>query len=235
LPASVVGGAKGGKVSVAVGNAGTDAFAGNADVRLVASTDGTADANDTEIARQTVKLSLKPGAKPKAVKFAFNFPPGLADGSYTIIAEVDPANAVTETAENDNAAAAATPVTIAAPFIDLALAAPTGLAASVTAGKKSKLTVPVQNLGNILAKGTATLTLAASTDGTANGAIQVATANVKVSIKPGATKNTKVSFTVPAGFATGSYTLFVTLTALDFTDAQSANNLISAATPFVVG
>lgn len=232
VPPAVVGGSAG-KLAVRVTNAGVETFSGPVTVRLVASADGAVDGADAEVATRTVKLSLKPG-RAKSVKFKFTYPAGLPDGSYSLLAQVDPDGSASQTPKTDDVAPAGQ-VTIAAPFVDLAAAFPSPLAAEYRVGRKAKVAVRLGNLGNVLAKGTATLTLTSSADDVSDaGDAVVGTATVKVKLKPAAGKAYKVSFTLPPGFPAGSTRLFATVASTDLTDAASLNNSVLATEAFVV-
>lgn len=229
LPASVVGGAKGGNLSVRVTNAGNATVTSPITVRLLASADGVLDGADTEIVRTTSAGSIKAG-KSKTVKFKFNYPAGVAAGAYSILAQIDPDNALAgEAPKTDNVAVSPTQVTIAPPFIDLAATLPTPITAPFKLGKKGKLTLVLQNLGNVIAKGTAAATVTFSTDASKDDADAATVANAKVNLKPNTLKRSKLSFTLPPALTASSYRLFIDVVATDFTDVSTANNSVLAA------
>lgn len=233
LPASVVGG-DAGKTSVRITNSGTGEFKATVDLRLLASTDGNADGGDTQIVTVPVKLSLKPG-KSKIVKLKFDYPSGLADGAYSILAQVDPAASASQNPKTDDVASLGQ-VTIAAPFTDLGVSFPVALKSDYDPGKKAKITVRLANAGNVLADGTAVVTLVSSADTTVDsGDLTLGTATVKVKIKPGAAKNFRVSFTLPDTAPPGSTNLIATIApTLGVADNNSVNDSAIAAQPFVV-
>ena len=232
LPASVVGGAAG-KLTVRVVNAGTAAFSGPVELRLLVSSDATADGGDSPLVDRTVKLSLKPG-KSKSIKFKFVYPSGLPSAAYTVLAQLDPGAVAQELPKTDNVAAAGQ-VTIAPPFTDLAASFPTPLAAGYKAGKKSTVAVKLTNLGNVLATGMTTITLSSSADAVSDaGDTTVGTLRAKVKLKPGASKTYKVKLALPAGFTAGSTQLFASLASTGLTDSNAQNDTVLAAQPFVV-
>ncbi len=218
LPASVVGGAKG-KITVLVRNHGGQKLNGPVTIDLFASSDGTIGQDDTAIVSLTKSLKIKAG-KSKKVKMKFSFPTGMADGAYQILARVASA---TEGNTGDNVISASAPVTIARPFVDLAsnfAKTPT----SLKAGKKAKASVALQNLGNVVHNGAVQVTLYASTDGTLNGATQLATVTKNLKVKTGKSKKVKVSFTCASNMPAGSYYLVATTNPIGVTDTVAANN-----------
>src|SRR5262249_8003223 len=113
LPPAVVGGAKG-SATVLVSNTGSIIAQGTVTVQLFATGNGQADA---PLGTITKKLKLKPG-KSKGLKFKFLYPSNLPDGPYTLVGRIDTLNVVSEQSETNNEATSS-PITIAAPFVDL--------------------------------------------------------------------------------------------------------------------
>ncbi len=208
LPASVVGGAPG-FVTVTVSNSVGATAALNEDVTInvLVSADATADAGDSGVFTVTKHLKLASG-KHKAFKVKFNYPSGLAEQGYYVLAKAIPATDDADPA--NNVGASATQVTIAPPFVDLGFDPAVGATLPtkpLVRGKKTKASLTLRNAGNVLAKGVTSVDVLASTDQTLDGADpMVATVTgVKLNVKNGATKKVKVSFTVPADFAPGTY------------------------------
>ena len=79
----------------------------------------------------------------------------------------------------------------------------------MTLGKSAGLSLPLQNTGNVMAKGTISIELLASRDGSPNGAVPIGTATAKVGVKPGASKATKFKLTLPASLPDGAGVYFL--------------------------
>lgn len=227
LPAAVVGGAKG-KLTVRVTNSGTGLVSGPVSVGLYASAgNGSFEpSSDTLITTLTKNLKLKT-TKAKTLKFNFAYPASVADGSYSILAVVDPSNSVSESNDTNNVAVAPTPVTIAAPFVDLTGTLP-GAPAALTQGAKGTVSVLVANGGNVVASGTVTVTVHASTDATLAGSVgQLGTATTKLKLKAGAAKAFKVKYAVPT-LTAGNYFLVAQIDSGNgVTESNETNNLVS--------
>jgi Tol biopolymer transport system component len=227
--ASFVTGArvKGAAAIVTITNTGDD-FNGPVTVGLFGSLDNSLDTNvDAQITTLTKKLKIA-AAQSKTVRLKISMFPSVADGDYTIFAQVSNPTAGTGASTNDEK------VTLAAPYIDLS---PTAFGAfpttPLTRGKRARLSLTVLNSGNVNAKATVPVTIAISSDPSGAGATTIATVNVKVNLKPAATKTLKLNFTVPADAATGG-ALYVVAT-LDPANVvpeknDSNNTLVSSTT-----
>jgi hypothetical protein len=205
----VIGGDKKAKAALAVTltNAGADNYNGAVTVAVFASTDGTTNPGPaTQIGTVNAKLKLKPGAT-KSVKLNAAIP-ALADGDYTLIATVSGPGA-----DNVEFIKSGPAVRVEQPVIRLnALPAPPGK--PLAFGKSASLALPLQNNGNVMAKGTVSIELLASRDGSPANAVSLGTVNAKVGVKPGASKATKFKLTLPASLpdGAGTYVLLAKLT-----------------------
>ena len=124
---------------------------------LFASPDGTLSASDVAITTvSSGALKLKTGAS-KTISVNYNYPTGLASGSYRIVAVVNSSNSLAETNYTDNTSAS-TPVTIAPAFVDL-------MGAIITApkvifqGKVTSVSLVVSNGGNSPSTGGVSITM----------------------------------------------------------------------------
>jgi len=164
LPPSVVGGSKG-RVKVRITNQGDAPVAGPVSVALLARDNdpNTPATGDTPIVTTPAKnVKLKPG-KGRFVPVKFDYP-DVPSAAYTLVAVVDAGSGVTEGNETNNEGSAATAVTIAPAFVDLAATAvgdPKG--GTIAIGKKNSITLTVQNLGNVPATGLLKMDFYAST------------------------------------------------------------------------
>jgi hypothetical protein len=232
FPAAVVGGAKTKGATLKLTNTGDQDAKATVAVTVFASADQELDeTQDTSIAViNGVKLAVKKG-KGKTVKLKFTqFPSTLADGDYYLIARVDSGGVLPELKKSDNNAVTASPINIAAPFTELS-GRPGSIKGTLAPGAKVSASAPVVNAGNVAVKASVPVAIVASPgDQTlGNGDTTIATPTVKMSIKPGASKNVKLSFTLPAtGLTPGTYSLLAVLDAGGTlpTEKNAANNVV---------
>jgi hypothetical protein len=214
-PASVVSGdrkAKG-SIAVTVRNDTNAAFNGSVTVSVLASQDAVADSGDVAVVQSDKRLKLKVG-QTKVVKLKASMT-SIPVGAYTLLGAA--------TASNLTSFAAGPAVNVQTAFVHLVSGGTaTPPKKPIAAGKKTSLSVPMRNDGNIATSKTpATYTLEFSTDGGAMSVFQM-TATGKVRLKAGQSKPQKVSFVVPAGSVpAGTYSLVVKLSAeLNDTNSQ---------------
>jgi len=207
LPSSVVAGSRG-TVTVVVTNGGNAALTGPVTITLLASQDQSADAGDVQITSVVKTLKLRPG-QSKSVRVSFTYPGGLPDGPYFILSRVEfpGAGAAGSDPGLTAVASSASPVIIAAPFVDL-----TGSVAGALLAAQAKASVPirVQNVGNITFKGTITVRLYASADQTIDAGDASVAVPVKLNLRAGAGKVQVLKFTPPA-LSPGTYFLIVSI------------------------
>jgi hypothetical protein len=195
------------------------------EVDLFASPTNTVGSNAVKLTSVTKKIKLKAGKSMKVTFKNFTWDASL-DGSFFLIGDVNATNSVPESTASDNLAVSASAVTVKAPFVDLANMW-NGTLPTIASGKKTTVIVPVQNKGNIAAKGTATFTVQASS-GTPT---TIATVPVKVNIPPGKTAKVRVIFT-PTSLASGTYNLII---AVAFTgDTDSSNDSVTSGSTFTI-
>lgn len=227
----VVGGSAG-IVRVRVTNNGDAAFKAPALLQLLASADATPDSGDAVLVSQTPNLNLRPG-KSKVFKLKYEHPLGIADGTYKLLAQID-GDAQADQSPRTNDVDEFDDFTLAAPFVDLSAAQGAPLSAAYKVGKKGKVSVTLTNLGNVPARGSLAFTFTSSADGTLDGGdTVVGTTNVKVNLKPAASRTLKVTLAIPGTFDGGTSQLFVSFAGVDITDTNAADNQFLAAEPFV--
>jgi len=236
LPDSVVGGVKGAAV-VTVTNTGNQAVSGPVTITLLASLDPNADGADTPLVVLSNKpVKLKPG-KARRFRTRFVVPQSLVDGNYFIVAKVEPGSGITDVGPLNDVSATAMPITVAAPFTDLTgqgPASPSGL----TPGAAATIPVTVSNQGNVPARGTIAIQVlaAASATPSASDTTLANSANVKVNLKPSASKTFNVKAQVPSTLPAGTYTLLAVISStLTPPDADLANNVLVGPMPLVIG
>jgi hypothetical protein len=132
--------------------------------------------------------------------------------------------------ESDNNAATLTPITIAAPFVDLS-ATPVSLKGIPASGAKVSATILTRNAGNIAVKQSLPVAILASPgDSTVgNGDTSIATQLAKLNLKPSASKNTKLAFALPFGvtLAPGTYALLAVLdSSSSLAESDETNNVV---------
>jgi hypothetical protein len=211
LPATVLGGSKG-KASINVANLGNGNFKGSAKITLFASGDPIVDASDAAIVTMTKKLDIKAG-KAKKVDLSFKLPADLGDGAYHLLAQVEAAG---ESNAANNVAAAA-PVTIQRPFVDVS-AVLSKLPGSLVRGKKAEVSVKLDNLGNVEGKGRVQIQLFASNDGVTPVGEPLATLG----------KSVKLKLKVPDSLAGQTNLVAVVTPQSGLADASVSNNQVGS-------
>jgi hypothetical protein len=215
-------------VRVTVSNPDAATFSQTVTINLYTSLDTTLDGADALTLTTAKKLKIK-SEHEKAIKLKIrNFPAGLSDGVYHVIAQVVPAAGTTATAVTDATS------NIQAPFVNLAgtMVAPT----AITIGKKSAVKAVVQNLGNVLLSGTVMIDVQATPQIVTDVINTLASIPVKLKLKPNHGKKVTLKFLTPANLTAGqSYTFNVVLDSTSLvTESTEADNLIVSATPTLV-
>jgi hypothetical protein len=226
VPSSAVGGrkVKGASAVVDITNIAPDTYNGDVTVTLFASLNATLESGtDAPISSLTRKIRID-SAQSKSLKLKIARFPSVPDGDYVIIAQVSSPTAGAGTNSNDEA------IRIAAPFVDLSgTFAP--VPATLTRGKRARLSLTVNNAGNVNAKGTIPVTVAVSSDPGGAGATTIATVNAKLSLKANASRTLKFNFTLPAEAPAGAQFFVVTLGSLPApAESNVTNNTVLSAT-----
>jgi subtilase family serine protease len=226
IATAVVAGAKG-SANVAVTNSGDAPLDTTVRVGMFVSSDAAFDGADTAAGTPVDKrLRLKPGAR-KVVKLKFTYP-DVPDGDYTLLGVVDPAGAITESNEANNAAGAPATVNIRHAFVDLTGSVPSPLSGTLAPGGRVTAPLVLQNLGSVTAKGSVTLTLLGTDPAGVAADVPLGQVVQRVSLKPGASRHVRVNFTLPGNVPVGPYTFTVTLDALaPLVDENPANNRVT--------
>lgn len=149
----------------------------------------SADGNVRTIGTATAKIpNLKDGAS-KNVPVKISLPADLASGTYTLIASVSPPSALEDTNPNNDTTNGKT--VIASPAnTDLALAATSSVSGAVATGSSAIVRATLSNLGNVAAKGAATLEIISTpTNGTPT--VLATLPNVKFNLLPGKSFSSK--------------------------------------------
>jgi subtilase family serine protease len=225
---SVVGGATG-SVKVAVTDVSGTPFLGPVTVTLYSSSGGSISASSNLLATVTVKSLSLPANGSKIFKLNFTYPSTLSTGNYDIIASAQ-ASATDDVA---GTALSASPVTIAAPVVDLATAFASQSAIAVHPGKSTTVAITITNTGNVTAAGTLALLLYASASGVIDAnAVQLASEpKVKIKIAAGKHLTLHVRFKAPSSLDAGAYSLIASITPTTTpSDANASNNIAVIAT-----
>lgn len=230
LPEDLISGQRGRipGLAVNVNNAGNAAVRGDVVFRVFASTDGVLDAGDPMLVEQSRRLNLQAGRARKVPIQLRDVPPGVAQNTYRLLAQVDVTNAVVEDIEGNNTIASSGTVPIGPAFINLT-ATRAFVRPPVRAGRPASGLLTVLNAGNVNAKGSATVNVLfrpvnATTGGTA---VDVP---VRINIKAKKTKQLKGRIPVPANLTPGDYTVIATITTLvGIADANPGDNSATVA------
>ena len=224
LPSTVIGGAAvHGKVTFNLINQGGTLTKGSATMRVYASTSGVVDSAATLVATMMRHVSIKPSGTLAFPVVITSLPTTLADGTYTLLAQVtDPSGKVGTSTTGPT-------VRVAQPFIDLSavFASPLLITSGLVSTKMTAVSVSLMNHGNVSAGGLATLTLYTSVSGQLDGG-QTALPGFKpipLRLKPGKSTTIRLRLKLP----TGTYFLVGMLDdpSLSPTDSQ-ANDKIFA-------
>lgn len=221
LPSAVLGSSKG-KLVVTLSQSQTPKFSGPVSIAIYASTDKTFSNDDTLITTMMLpRVNLRQGIG-KNVTLKFDYPSDVSSGTYYLLANADATSTDTAVAT----AVSASTVAFTGPTVDISASFDGPVA--VVPGKTAHGVLIIQNLGNVLANGSANITLYSSTDKTLDASdILIATIpGVKIRIKPGQSKKVHVRFVAPAKLAAGSYNLIASVDPLTVpADLNTANNV----------
>ena len=221
--ANVIGGSAG-LLKVRLANTSSTTFSGPITVTLFTSTDGTSEGEQvTALPIKSVKL--RSGAS-RMVTLKFDYPVDLTTGAYHLIASAAATSTTTQAT-----VAASSAVTITAPSVDLSVAFANAAAVAVVPDRNGKVSLRIENLGNVVAKGTVTITLTAvsTADGSSEDVALPVTRKVKIAV--GKTIGLALPFTPPADLGAGTYTLVATITSSTTpADGDTANDTASTMT-----
>jgi hypothetical protein len=233
VPANVIGGArrKPRALRVTVINDGPRSAVGSVTVRVVASTDGFADASDPIVAELPGQELTLGHRESKVFKLRVGAFPAALDGDYRLLAVVDPGDVMPERIESNNTATHDTTIRIAAPFVDLGVSAPS-LTGRLAPGKKASLAVTLRNDGNQPAATVTPLRVRLTTDPANPAAVaRVIDVPLKLKLKPGASRLVRAKLTLPADMPPGAYFVVTELLAAD---PDPSDNTATSASPVTV-
>ena len=231
--ATIIGGASG-VLRLRITNTADARFTGPVSIALYAATndqtDSTSLAGDIPITTATFS-NLNVGAgKSKVVPVKFDYPSGLGDGAYFLIASLDEMGM--DTANSVNASPAT--VRIDAASVDLAAAFASAGPVQVRSGGNSSVLVTVKNLGNVAAGGTLDLSLYASADQTLNTAadrLLTGLSGRAIHLMPGHSMRIRLTFQTPSNLTPGNFFLIASAdSSTQPADSNSANDIAVAAT-----
>lgn len=208
VPSAVISGSKG-KIKLRITDETAAVAAGSTQVQLFASLIQHLSPNDVPFATiSTGALKLRAGGS-KLITANVNYPSGIADENYFILASIDPANAVAESDEPDNVTASGSTVAISPSFVDLTGTFGAPVPASIGGVKPATVPVVVGNIGNTLATGSIAISIFASTDATfdAGDTLLTRVTGQHINLKPGQTHVLRLRVATSAGLAPGKYFL----------------------------
>lgn len=225
---SAVGNTLSGPSKVIVTNSGNQTAKGTIQIRLFVSQSPTDVTGATQVSHFNRNVNLKAG---KSVAFAlpgFRYSSAL-NGQYFLVAQVQAVKGITETNTANNLGAS-TAITVAPAFVDLANLFTGNLPATLVPGKRTVLTLPLMNKGNVTARGVANVTVIASPSSSGIGGPTLATLKRPVLMGAGKTVKYNLRFLVPT-LSPGTY--FVVTDVVLAGDTQSANNTAVSTGTFV--
>ena len=232
LPTSVIAGvthSTGGE-TVTIVNSGNQAAKGTIVINVYASPDGTIRGNAPLVGSITRKINIRAGGRAVFVVPGFVWPASLS-GTFFLVADVNATGSLAETSLTDNTNITAKSTVVVPPFVDIDNLWNMKLPPGLKVGRRVLLPVLLKNVGNVIARNTATVTLLATTNGSASGATAVGTPSVRVVIPAGLKAVVNVPVTLPT-LASGTYQLIVTVSFPG--DANAANDTVISSGTFTV-
>ena len=220
--ASVVSGSKQTGVTVVVTNTSNKVLSGTVTITLHSSLTQIVDNTATSLTSiNHVVRKLKHG-KSFLVHFrTFKYP--ATAGAYYLVADA----ALNGTADSYDGSLA-TPINVAAAFVDIRANSVTPTKAVVTAGKHNTAFLNVTNLGNVAFNGATTVSVYLTTTGVLDGTqTLIATAPLHLTISASQTKKVLVSYLPATVPASNSYHLIFTINVAG--DSNTVNNTIASA------
>jgi hypothetical protein len=145
--------------TIRITNNGNVASTGHSTIAVDVSPDTSA-GDGTLVRSQTVPLVLAPGAS-RQLTIPLLALPAVPDGNYFLV------NQVTDPNGGTSSVASGVTYTLAAPFVSLV---PSAAGVTIARNGAAILGFTVTNAGNVASSGTSTLSVLASTDGTASNA-----------------------------------------------------------------
>jgi len=216
-----------GSIAVRVTNIGDFAYSGLTPVSVRLSAGDVPTTADPEVARIFKSLKLKPG-HGKTVKVKLSTLPAVPDGQYHLSVILDPENAISEKAEDNNAIEDAALHHVAPPVVDVG-GTYRSTPGTLLAGKKEKLSLSLGNSGNIALVATVNVRVVATTDASGAGGTELGVIPVRLKIKAASTKSYNLKFFVPPDMAAGSYFLVTTLDSTNaLVETDELNNTLMA-------
>jgi subtilase family serine protease len=209
-PASAVGSSSG-VLMLRLTNESKTAFPGSVSISLYASTTVDLPGGATPIATLTLAHTGLGAHGSRNIRIPFNYPTvSQATNEYLFL------TALTSDASLAPAATiSSTPVTVAPPFVTLTPSFSPAASLLVTPGSLASANISIKNLGNVLATGTLSLNLYASTDQTLDttaDTLLTSTPATTLHLRPGLSVLRHVRFLAPSDQIAGSYYLIVSLT-----------------------
>jgi uncharacterized membrane protein len=124
-------------------------------------------------------------------------------------------------------------VKLAQPFVDLTPTVVSRPVGALTAGGKARMSLNVQNKGNVTINQNVTIKVTLSTDNVGDAADpEVISITKRLSIRAGATKAVPITFTFPTTVAAGTYFLVATIdpanAIAETTVGGESNNILSS-------
>ena len=211
LPIAVVSGTKG-KITMAIVNNGAGSAKAIVTIKVVASLDNTDDPSDIVLTTVNKTYKLAPG-RITQTRISFTYPLSTPAGAYHLLADPISVTPIVGTGSNPTVSVSYVPsttISIAPPFINLAVDTLDPTSPAFTAGGIGTAQFVVSNTGNVRFDGSPTFVLKAT--GGSVSDLTLATDTRKLRLKPGVEKKIKVKFIVPFNFTGGIYRLSLEMT-----------------------
>ena len=228
-PVSVVAGTRfAGATRVTIVNAGNQPAKGRIVIDLFASPGQMVPSGTPVLESVTRNINLKPGAKVAEVLPGFKWP--TTPGTDYIVADVNATQTITETNFADNFGISAKSTIVAAPFVDIDNLWNGKLPATLKVGRRTPLSVLIQNIGNTAARATATYTIEAVDAG--NNTASIGSGTVRIAAPAHGRQALGIPLTIPTTLAAGTYHIVITISYPG--DTNAGNDSATSATTFTV-
>lgn len=215
-----------GSVQILLFNSVVDHFTGPINITVYASTDNSAAGEDATLGTLAIRKLSLPGGATKMVKVKLSYSSSLS-GNYFLVSSIAASN--TDTTPTQVVSAA--PVSVLPANVDLKTIFKNGDSVAVTAGKKESVFITVENIGNVTASGSITLSLYSSSDPTVDSTATLLTGGItkKINLKSGQSITVPVKFVAPAGLTPGNYFLVASIASTTSTPDSTTTNEVTAA------
>jgi hypothetical protein len=230
-PAVVAGTRSGTAETVTVVNQGNQAAKGKIGISLFASPTQNVLNGTSPLLTVFRQVNIKAnGGRAVIVLPGFTWPASVV-GTEFLVAQVNTTQSITETTYNNNFGISATSTVVAAPFFDVQNLWTGKLPATLKVGRRALIPVILKNVGNSVARGTATVTVQAVPVGGGAGTT-LATLMPRLNVRANGRQAIGAAVTIPNTLTSGQYNIAITVSLAG--DTNSTNDTVTSTGTFTV-